>query len=165
MGVSANNYATGVGVTTELTVIPCSIAIETAQTDGDFSAIRIRGELVGAGGNAYLGAAIRAEGIVNANTAAMSGLTDAVCAVSSHLIFKTGCTPAAGIYSGLWVNAENIDSTPADLAAIDIYAMHVTMNLIVRVQMTLITLSCLKIRRPVMVPFLQAMPPLLLPGI
>lgn len=128
MGVSANNYATGVGVTTELSVIPCSIAIETSQTDGDFSAFRIRGELIGAGGNAYLGAAIRAEGIVNANTAAMSGLTDAVCAVSSHLIFKTGCTPAAGIYSGLWVNAENIDSTPADLAAIDIYAMHVTMN-------------------------------------
>lgn len=127
-GVTTNGYTTGVGVTTELSVIPCSIAIKTEQTDGDFSAIRIRGELAGAGGSAYLGAAIRAEGVVNANTDVKTGLTDAVCAVASHLIFKTGCTPAAGIYSGLWVNAENIDSTPADLAAIDIFAMHVTIN-------------------------------------
>ena len=128
MGVSANNYSAGVGVSTELSVMPCSIAIETPQTDGDFSAFRVRGELIGAGSCAYLGAAIRAEGVVNAATVVKSGLTDAVCAVSSHLIFKTGCTPGAGIYSGLWVNLENIDSTPADLAACDVYALHVTMN-------------------------------------
>jgi len=127
-GVSANGYTTGVGVTTELSVIPCSIAIKTEQTDGDFSAFRIRGELAGAGASGYLGAAIRAEGVVNAATAVKTGLVDAVCAVSSHLIFKTGNTPAAGLYSGLWANIENIDATPADLAACDICALHITMN-------------------------------------
>lgn len=126
-GVSANNLQIGSGASSG-TILSKFLSVETIQTGGDFSAYRIRGEVAGAGANAYLGAAIRAEGIVNANTVAQSGLTDVACAISSHLIFKTGNTPGAGIYSGLWANLENIDSTPADLAACDIYALHVTIN-------------------------------------
>ena len=95
---------------------------ESVQTGGDFSALRLRGEANGAGMNGALGLAMRAEGVVSAATGA-GGLTDEcdTCAVAAHLIFKTGAVPAAGIYASMFLKAENQDSTPADLAAIDLY--------------------------------------------
>lgn len=119
-GVTANNLQVGSDAASGDLMIKC-LSAETIQTGGSFSAYRIRGEVAGAGANAALGAAIRAEGVINANTVASGGI--AACAVTSHLIFKTGCTPGAGIYAGLWAKVENQDGTPADLAAASICAL------------------------------------------
>ena len=120
-GASANNLQVGSDTSTG-TVISKFLSIETTQTGGDFSAYRIRGELAGAGSSGGYGVALRADGVVNANTVATVGAGGAV-AVACHLTFKTGCTPGSAVYAALWAKIENQDSTPADLASAQICAL------------------------------------------
>ena len=108
-GVSTN-LVVGAG-TSSGDVIFKMISVETAQTGGTFSALRLRGEIAGAGSGAELGAAARIEGVVN------STLIDTTCASSIHLVFKTLATnkDAGTLYEALYCKVENQDSTPAVL--------------------------------------------------
>jgi len=111
-GVSANNLIVGAG-TTSGDVIPNMISIETAQTGGAFHALRLRGELAGAGsGTGEGGGIVRIEGIGNSTALTASS------ALSAHFIFKTGATNAGAseTFSALYCKVENQDSTPAALA-------------------------------------------------
>lgn len=121
LGVSTNLV---IGAASTGEIIPFIISAESPQTGGTFNMIRIRAELTGAGasGGTSGGLALRVEGVVNGNTATHTS------AASTHLIFKTGNTPSAGLYAGLWVKLENQDSTPADLAAVDVCVLWISMQ-------------------------------------
>jgi len=121
-GVSANQVTLSAGQT-EGQLLGHFLAVKSTQTGGDASALRVRMDAAGAGMNIGLGA-IRAEGVVDANIAHTASYDVDACAVSAHLICKTGCTPAASTWlTGLYAKLENQDSTPADLANASVCAL------------------------------------------
>jgi hypothetical protein len=122
-GVTANNLQVG-SASSSGTLIAKFFSVETIQTGGDFSAIRLRGEIAGAGANGGLGAGARIEGVVNSTT------VGSTCGASIHLIFKTGATGvASNLYEGAYIKAENQDATPAALASAKVQAIRLVTQL------------------------------------
>lgn len=116
---NSNALIIGSGVSTEVAMCPNTINVSSIQTDGDFTAFKVIGEIAGAGGSCGNGA-IQMKCLVNSASQGTPPTMYAAGGVSTMLQFLTGATGTGIFYAGRFCTL-NQDSTPATVSGAYIY--------------------------------------------
>jgi hypothetical protein len=109
----------GNGVSTEVALCANTINVASTQTDGDFTAFKVIGEIAGAGGSCGNGA-VQMKCLVNSTSQGTPPTMYAAGGVSTMMQFLTGAVATGIFYAGRFCTL-NQDSTPATVSSAYIY--------------------------------------------